>query len=227
MPEITCKYNYNVPHSGSTTFGKEILEFPMPESKIDRLLEKCEVAVPNGSHYLYALKWRYDQYIFEGSEMDSFGIGEIYNLNSFAERLSGLNSTDRLKLYGLYEHDSDRLHLTGVGGPYHPDLIKCVNMTYNLDGIKVNTEIATAAELGKSLVDNKQISGFDGLPDTVKNYLDYTKIGEEFCKDNNGIFVNNSFVYNIPLAEQLQTPYQGKTIEQAATEENTMDTQTM
>lgn len=73
------------------------------------------------------------------------------------------------------------------------NLIKLIEFTYNMGCGHLLEGITTDTELGEYSVEHQMIDQLDNLPQEVRKYIDYGKIGEEQRNEKHGIFVQGGY----------------------------------
>ena len=119
-------------------------------------------------------------------------------LNYLARRLSGMNGFEKAAYEGVVEMEND------------PDLVKLINLTYNLDNCNVVFEAHNDEQLGKFYVENDFIEELINVPDKVLRYIDYEKVGRVRREDENGVFTKNGYV--VQTEPEMQIVYDGTNI---------------
>lgn len=119
-------------------------------------------------------------------------------LNYLARRLSNMNDFEKAAYEGVVKMEKD------------PDLVKLINLTYNLDNCNVVFEAHNDEQLGKFYVENDFIEELINVPDEALRYIDYERVGRTRREAENGVFTNNGYV--VQTEPEMQIVYDGTNI---------------
>lgn len=119
-------------------------------------------------------------------------------LNYLARRLSNMNDFEKAAYEGVVKMEKD------------PDLVKLINLTYNLDNCNVVFEAHNDEQLGKFYVENDFIEELINVPDEALRYIDYEKVGRIRREAENGVFTKNGYV--VQTEPEMQIVYDGTNI---------------
>ncbi len=103
--------------------------------------------------------------------------GTLDKLGELAQKFQTMSRDDCLKFEGVLDANS----VDGVD-----DVLR---LSESLDEYAVLPDVCTGTALGKYLVEH----GVGGFPESVKPYLDYQIIGEEFYADHGGAFCRGGY----------------------------------
>lgn len=123
--------------------------------------------------------------------MDIEQPGALDRLGELAQKLQTMSRDDCLKYEGVLDANS----VNGID-----DVLRLAN---KLDDYTVLPDVSTGSALGKYLVEHN----VGNFPESVRPYLDYQIIGEEFYTDHGGAYCRSGYaVRKEVLPEQLSEP---------------------
>ena len=122
----------------------------------------------------------------------------IFVLNHLAKRLSNMDDYERAAFEGVIKMEKE------------PDLVKIVNLTYNLSECNIVSGIQNDEQLGKFYVKNGFVSELEEVPEKVLEYIDYKKVGRIFREAEKGIFIKSGYV--VQSEKEMEIVYDGKEI---------------
>lgn len=103
-------------------------------------------------------------------------------LNYLAQRLCGMNNFEKAAYEGVVKMEQEL------------DIIKLINLTYNLDNCQVVFEANNDQQLGRFYVENDFIDELTTVSDEVLQYIDYEKVGRSRREAEKGVFISNGYV---------------------------------
>ena len=118
-----------------------------------------------------------------------FNSPTIKEMNFFAQRLESLSENQVIALNALFKTEKESEEYDN--GVLIKDLI---NMTYDLDAVKVLPGISNDSELGEFVIDNEIEPYMHKLTDETIKLLDSEKVGKKFRESENGTFTDNHYV---------------------------------
>ena len=122
----------------------------------------------------------------ENVRLDTTSIEE---LNFLAKRLDSMSRYEKDGFEALTEKYYSQME--------EDDLIsvkELINLTYNLDTLRMVPNITDLEELGRFAVENDFVDDLLDAPDSALKYLDYELIGQEQLDRDEGVFVGNHYV---------------------------------
>ena len=119
-------------------------------------------------------------------------------LNYLAQRLSGMDSLEKAAYEGVVKMEQE------------PDLVKLINLTYNIANCQVVFEANNDEQLGKFYVDNDFIDELTTVSDEVLQYIDYEKVGRIRREAEKGVFTSNGYV--VQSESNMEMVYDGTNI---------------
>lgn len=119
-------------------------------------------------------------------------------LDYLARRLSDISDVEKAAFEGVVK-------MEGV-----PDLIKLINLTYNLDNCNVVFGVHNDKQLGKFYVDNEFVTELEEVPEKVLQYIDYEKVGCIYREAEKGVFTKNGYV--VQSEPNIKVIYDGTNI---------------
>lgn len=121
---------------------------------------------------------------------------KLDELNFLAKRLEVMTDEDRLGFEVLIKAEKAK-----------PDLARLINMTYNTENVQVISNVKNDAELGHFYFDHDFVAELEKLPEGAERFLDFSKIGKEWREGENGVFIGNSYGFN--MDGELEIIYDG------------------
>lgn len=163
----------------SLAYTSAYLRLPANQSEIQDALERARITgdQPYKIVECFDSQGEYLEFIPENPP--------LAELNFLAQRISGLEDTERLAFTGRVKMEQSP-----------PDMKKLINITYNLSDCHVINGVGSDKELGKFYVENDMVEVLLDVPDEVLNYLDYEKIGRFRREEEKGVFIDKCYVIN-------------------------------
>ncbi len=106
----------------------------------------------------------------------------LYELDYLARRLASMDDFEKVAFEGVVKMEGA------------PDLVKLINLTYNLADCNVAFAVYNDKQLGKFYVDNEFITELEKVPEKVLQYLDYEKVGRIHREAEKGVFTKTGYV---------------------------------
>jgi len=165
--------------------GGNSIEFTLPAMpyKMQDGMERTNCGDP--------AKLRYEVTGYEKDEYLARFIGctaegeEIQKLNLLSLRLGELDEYQKIAFQGMTEKFQSMGEIS---------LERLVDMSYSTESCHVLPEVRSDFQLGEFCVDNGLIAALEDIPEEVKKYLDYEKIGREHREDEGGIITEKGYV---------------------------------
>ena len=122
----------------------------------------------------------------------------LYELDYLARRIEGMDDFEKAAFEGVVKMEQE------------PDIVKLINLTYNLADCHVVFEADNDEQLGKFYVDNDFIDELITVPDEVLKYIDYEKVGRIRREAEKGVFTSNGYV--VQSESNMEIVYDGTNI---------------
>ena len=122
----------------------------------------------------------------------------IFEFNSLTEQLSKLDERQETALEGLLQMQVKNHMQENSGIITVPELMM---LAANVNRCHVLADIHTDEDLGKFYVENGFREDLDALPDSVYDFLDFSKIGKQMRENEVGTFTPHGYVVR---TEELQ-----------------------
>ncbi len=122
----------------------------------------------------------------------------LYELDYLAKRLEGMSEIEKAAFEGVIKMEEA------------PDLVKLINLTYNLSECQVLYKVHNDEQLGKFYVENEFVTELENAPEIVLKYLDYEKVGRTYREAERGVFTGNGYV--VQTEPKLELVYDGSNI---------------
>jgi hypothetical protein len=127
-------------------------------------------------------------------------------------RLSEGESIDELNylaslLSEMSESELENFEAAAVKGDCGGSAKDLINLTQNLDCYDYYPGVGDNDELGRFLIDEL---GYENIPESLENYIDYDGYGRDFSVNENGAFVNGGYV--LRSGETFVERYDGRDI---------------
>lgn len=183
---------YLVSSSASDERGVE-LTFPVSQYEMMDAFEQIHTKSP-GDVY-----WQVDE--FYGFDYLAPHLDEsmsIFEFNSLTEQLSKLDERQETALEGLLQMQVKNHMQENSGIITVPELMM---LAANVNRCHVLADIHTDEDLGKFYVENGFRDDLDALPDSVYDFLDFSKIGKQMRENEVGTFTPHGYVVR---TEELQ-----------------------
>lgn len=122
----------------------------------------------------------------------------LYELDYLARRLEGMDDFEKAAFEGVVKMEQE------------PDLVKLINLTYNLADCHVVFEADNDEQLGKFYVDNDFIDELTAVSDEILQYIDYEKVGRIRREAEKGVYTSNGYV--VQPESNMEMVYDGTNI---------------
>ena len=183
---------YLVSSASSDERGVE-LTFPVSQYEMMDAFEQIHTKSP-GDVY-----WQVDEfYCFDYLAPHLDESMSIFEFNSLTEQLSKLDERQETALEGLLQMQVKNHMQENSGIITVPELMMLAS---NVDRCHVLADIHTDEDLGKFYVENGFREDLDALPDSVYDFLDFSKIGKQMRENEVGTFTPHGYVVR---TEELQ-----------------------
>ena len=183
---------YLVSSASSDERGVE-LTFPVSRYEMMDAFEQIHTKSP-GDVY-----WQVDEfYCFDYLAPHLDESMSIFEFNSLTEQLSKLDERQETALEGLLQMQVKNHMQENSGIITVPELMM---LAANVNRCHVLADIHTDEDLGKFYVENGFREDLDALPDSVYDFLDFSKIGKQMREDEAGVFTPHGYVVR---TEELQ-----------------------
>jgi hypothetical protein len=183
---------YLVSSSATDECGVE-LTFPVSQYEMMDAFEQIHTKSP-GDVY-----WQVDEfYCFDYLAPHLDESMSIFEFNSLTEQLSKLDERQETALEGLLQMQVKNHMQENSGIITVPELMM---LAANVNRCHVLADIHTDEDLGKFYVENGFREDLDALPDSVYDFLDFSKIGKQMREDEAGTFTPHGYVVR---TEELQ-----------------------
>ena len=183
---------YLVSSASSDERGVE-LTFPVSQYEMMDAFEQIHTKSP-GDVY-----WQVDEfYCFDYLAPHLDESMSIFEFNSLTEQLSKLDERQETALEGLLQMQVKNHMQENSGIITVPELMM---LAANVNRCHVLADIHTDEDLGKFYVENGFREDLDALPDSVYDFLDFSKIGKQMREDEAGTFTPHGYVVR---TEELQ-----------------------
>ena len=183
---------YLVSSSASDERGVE-LTFPVSQYEMMDAFEQIHTKSP-GDVY-----WQVDEfYCFDYLAPHLDESMSIFEFNSLTEQLSKLDERQETALEGLLQMQVKNHMQENSGIITVPELMM---LAANVNRCHVLADIHTDEDLGKFYVENGFREDLDALPDSVYDFLDFSKIGKQMRENEVGTFTPHGYVVR---TEELQ-----------------------
>ena len=183
---------YLVSSSATDERGVE-LTFPVSQYEMMDAFEQIHTKSP-GDVY-----WQVDEfYCFDYLAPHLDENMSIFEFNSLTEQLSKLDDYQETALEGLLQMQVKNHIQENSGIITVPELMM---LAANVNRCHVLADIHTDEDLGKFYVENGFREDLDGLPDSVYDFLDFSKIGKQMRENEVGTFTPHGYVVR---TEELQ-----------------------
>ncbi len=183
---------YLVSNSASDERGVE-LTFPVGQYEMMDAFEQIHTKSP-GDVY-----WQVDEfYCFDYLAPHLDENMSIFEFNSLTEQLSKLDDYQETALEGLLQMQVKNHIQENSGIITVPELMM---LAANVNRCHVLADIHTDEDLGKFYVENGFREDLDALPDSVYDFLDFSKIGKQMRENEVGTFTPHGYVVR---TEELQ-----------------------
>ena len=183
---------YLVSNSASDERGVE-LTFPVSQYEMMDAFEQIRAKSP-GDVY-----WQVDKfYCFDYLAPHLDESMSIFEFNSLTEQLSKLDERQETALEGLLQMQVKNHMQENSGIITVPELMM---LAANVNRCHVLADIHTDEDLGKFYVENGFREDLDALPDSVYDFLDFSKIGKQMRENEVGTFTPHGYVVR---TEELQ-----------------------
>ena len=183
---------YLVSSSATDERGVE-LTFPVSQYEMMDAFEQIHTKSP-GDVY-----WQVDEfYCFDYLAPHLDENMSIFEFNSLTEQLSKLDDYQETALEGLLQMQVKNHIQENSGIITVPELMM---LAANVNRCHVLADIHTDEDLGKFYVENGFREDLDALPDSVYDFLDFSKIGKQMRENEVGTFTPHGYVVR---TEELQ-----------------------
>ena len=183
---------YLVSSSATDERGVE-LTFPVSQYEMMDAFEQIHTKSP-GDVY-----WQVDEfYCFDYLAPHLDESMSIFEFNSLTEQLSKLDDYQETALEGLLQMQVKNHIQENSGIITVPELMM---LAANVNRCHVLADIHTDEDLGKFYVENGFREDLDALPDSVYDFLDFSKIGKQMRENEVGTFTPHGYVVR---TEELQ-----------------------
>lgn len=183
---------YLVSSASSDERGVE-LTFPVSQYEMMDAFEQIHTKSP-GDVY-----WQVDEfYCFDYLAPHLDESMSIFEFNSLTEQLSKLDERQETALEGLLQMQVKNHMQENSGIITVPELMM---LAANVNRCHVLADIHTDEDLGKFYVENGFREDLDALPDSVYDFLDFSKIGKQMRENEVGTFTPHGYVVR---TEELQ-----------------------
>ena len=183
---------YLVSSSATDERGVE-LTFPVSQYEMMDAFEQIHTKSP-GDVY-----WQVDEfYCFDYLAPHLDESMSIFEFNSLTEQLSKLDKRQETALEGLLQMQIKNHMQENSGIITVPELMM---LAANVNRCHVLADIHTDEDLGKFYVENGFREDLDALPDSVYDFLDFSKIGKQMRENEVGTFTPHGYVVR---TEELQ-----------------------
>ena len=183
---------YLVSSASSDERGVE-LTFPVSQYEMMDAFEQIHTKSP-GDVY-----WQVDEfYCFDYLAPHLDESMSIFEFNSLTEQLSKLDERQETALEGLLQMQVNK-HMQENSGPITAQ--ELMMLAANVNRCHVLADIHTDEDLGKFYVENGFREDLDALPDSVYDFLDFSKIGKQMRENEVGTFTPHGYVVR---TEELQ-----------------------
>ena len=183
---------YLVSSSATDERGVE-LTFPVSQYEMMDAFEQIHTKSP-GDVY-----WQVDEfYCFDYLAPHLDESMSIFEFNSLTEQLSKLDERQETALEGLLQMQVKNHMQENSGIITVPELMM---LAANVNRCHVLADIHTDEDLGKFYVENGFREDLDALPDSVYDFLDFSKIGKQMRENEVGTFTPHGYVVR---TEELQ-----------------------
>ena len=171
-----------------------------------------------------AVEWLNDEdTCFQVIDMYGSAVKILFQLNEFCKRLDKFSMVQKRKLYGGLLANSGIEGPDGIG-PWHPDLVHTINITYMVDDIGVIKHVPGSCELGEYVIRQRLLPEIKKMSNAILKLLDRNTVARNFqdklvtnSKLKNSIFVDehkpshlHGFYYNLPFLKDIQKRYDGE-----------------
>ena len=183
---------YLISSSATDERGVE-LTFPVSQYEMMDAFEQIHTKSP-GDVY-----WQVDEfYCFDYLAPHLDESMSIFEFNSLTEQLSKLDERQETALEGLLQMQVKNHMQENSGIITVPELMM---LAANVNRCHVLADIHTDEDLGKFYVENGFREDLDALPDSVYDFLDFSKIGKQMRENEVGTFTPHGYVVR---TEELQ-----------------------
>ena len=160
------------------------LPLPAEPYKILDGMECVHCGSPSNLRYEIGM---YEKAGYLSGILDDAAEGEdIQRLNCLASRLKELDSLQETAFCGMAEKETQSQRKIS--------LEQLVDLSYSTEGCHVLPEVRSDSQLGEFLVDNGFIADVEDIPQEIRKYLDYEKIGREHREAEGGILTKSGYV---------------------------------
>jgi antirestriction protein len=117
-------------------------------------------------------------------------------VDGLASRLGEYESVDELNwlaslLSEMNESELEKFEAAAAKGDCGGSAKDLINLTQNLDCYEYYPGVSDNDELGRYLIDEL---GYEEIPESLENYIDYDGYGRDFSVNEDGAFVNGGYV---------------------------------
>ena len=183
---------YLVSSSATDERGVE-LTFPVSQYEMMDAFEQIRTKSP-GDVY-----WQVDEfYCFDYLAPHLDESMSIFEFNSLTEQLSKLDARQEIAMEGLLDMAVQK-HMQENSGPIMVQ--ELMMLASNVDRCHVLADVHSDEDLGKFYVENGFREDLDALPDSVYDFLDFSKIGKQMRENEVGTFTPHGYVVR---TEELQ-----------------------
>ncbi len=122
----------------------------------------------------------------------------VNELNYLAKRLSRMDEFEKAAFEGIIKMEKE------------PDLVRLINLTYNLSECNVASGIQNDEQLGNFYVNNGFIPELEEASEKVLEYIDYEKVGRICREAEKGVYIESGYV--VKSETDIKVVYDGTNI---------------